>query len=345
MAGTILIDLEKAFDSVWHNGLLYKLSQFNFNEKLMLLILDMTSDSNFSTWDGQHFSSLTFKVIEGLPQGTITSPVLFDIYNSEILNLFDLNSGGNLIHSIAFADDLIIYTANSSPTVINTTLKQLAYQINRYYLDWNLKMNPSKCEYIIFRKTVNEIPFTKVKQPKNQEMNVTDPYTGIETTTPTKSTVEYLGVHLDHLLRLNIHHNVQLRKAINAYRAHHNIFHSTGLEGKAKVICYQRLIRPIIAYAAPIWWNTGPSVMEKFRKLERSCLRACTGLYRSAKTDYKEWINNKTIYSQANVSIFDCFTLKITRNYFSKLYTIGNTLLDALRPLEGAQFNRQAKSG
>lgn len=344
MVGAILIDLEKAFDSVWHNGLMFKLIQLNFNEKLTLLILDMISNTDFKTWDGKSFSTIKFKVAEGLPQGTVTSPTLFNIYNSEILNLFGLNSGNNT-HSIAFADDLIIYVADPSPSIINTKLKQLIDNINKHYQEWNLKMNPGKCEYITFRKTVNEISFKRVKELKNQTMSVRDPNTRIETPIPTKATVKYLGLHLDHLLRMNAHHNTQLIKARKAYRAHYNLFHSTGLDAKAKTICYQLLVRPILAYAAPVWWNMGPSVMEKFRKLERNCLRACTRLYKSEKTDFKHRINNKTLYNSAKITRFDCFTLKLTRNYYSKLYKIGNTLLDALRPPEGINLLRQAKSG
>lgn len=88
MVDAVLIDLEKAFDSVWHNGLIHKRRQHKFNEFLFFIILDMITDTQFITWDGANYSSLTFKIIEGLRQGTVTSPILFNIYNSEVLNLF-----------------------------------------------------------------------------------------------------------------------------------------------------------------------------------------------------------------------------------------------------------------
>lgn len=109
LVGGALLDLEKAFDSVWLNGLLYKLTQKNFPIWLVYTIWDMISDKTFVTWDGNNYSSEVFRIREGLQQGTDNrSPVLFNIFTSDILNLFNINCGGNL-SALAFADDLIVY--------------------------------------------------------------------------------------------------------------------------------------------------------------------------------------------------------------------------------------------
>ncbi|CAD6233982.1 GSCOCG00007445001-RA-CDS, partial [Cotesia congregata] len=76
---------------------------------------------------------------------------------------------------------------------------------------------------------------------------------------------------------------------------------------------------PIISYAAPIWWNVGPSVMEKYRKFERSCLKTCLGRYRSAESNYIKRLSNKEIYDLADIPRFDNFCLTLTRNYFSTI--------------------------
>ncbi|CAD6245424.1 GSCOCG00013698001-RA-CDS [Cotesia congregata] len=78
----LLIDLEKAFDSVWLNGLIYVLIILNFPTKLILLIYDMIHGKSFITWDGINFSTLVFNILEGLQQGTVTSPALFIIFTS-----------------------------------------------------------------------------------------------------------------------------------------------------------------------------------------------------------------------------------------------------------------------
>lgn len=94
-------------------------------------------------------------------------------------------------------------------------------------------------------------------------MSVIDQNAATEIPVLTNNTVNYLGVNIDHLLRLNEHHRIQLNKAKEVYRKHYNLFYSKGLQPKAKIICYQLSIRLIITYSAPLWWNTGPSVIEK----------------------------------------------------------------------------------
>ncbi|CAG5075429.1 Protein of unknown function [Cotesia congregata] len=103
-------------------------------------------------------------------------------------------------------------------------------------------------------------------------------------------------------------------------------------------------MRPILSYAAPIWWNTGASIMEKYRKLERSCLRSCLGLYKTAESDYKKCVDNKTLYNSASIPRFDIFILRLTRRYYSTLNQIDNIYLKNLKCLDWFQVQRMAKS-
>jgi hypothetical protein len=44
----VFLDIEKAFDTTWHNGLLYKLSKINFSASLIKLISFFLSNRKFS---------------------------------------------------------------------------------------------------------------------------------------------------------------------------------------------------------------------------------------------------------------------------------------------------------
>ena len=101
-----------------------------------------------------------------------------------------------------------------------------------------------------------------------------------KTTIPPKKLIKYLGVHLDYLLRGNKHIDIQARKSQIAFRANTRFFFNKNLTRRTNVILYLLLVRPILSYAAPIWWNINVSAMETLRKLERRCLRACLKLYR-----------------------------------------------------------------
>ena len=58
--------------------------------------------------DNTEEQSLRFYLKNELQQGTINSPILFNIYTSDLLKYFNLNSEPNK-KALAFADDLIIY--------------------------------------------------------------------------------------------------------------------------------------------------------------------------------------------------------------------------------------------
>ena len=76
----------------------------------------------------------------------------------------------------------------------------------------------------------------------------------------------------------------------------------------ATVICYLLLVRPILTYAAPIWWNISASCMEKFRRFERSCLRTAVNLYRNESGE--RTISNAVLYNKAQIPRIYCFILK-----------------------------------
>lgn len=345
LVGAALIDLEKAFDSVWLNGLLYKLHNFRFPQWLIYLIWDMISNKKFVTWDGSETSTVTFNISEGLQQGTVNSPVLFNIFTSSVINLFDLNTDNSNASSIAYADDLIVYIHGTRPTTIQNDLEQLVEKINHYYMTWNLRINPDKCETILFRKPVYYLSKDKREGWRNFHISTTLPGTNDKVRIPHRQVVKYLGVYLDHLLRGNIHLTIQRQKALAAFHANSRIFYNVHLTKRAKIILYLLLIRPIISYAAPIWWNSNVSAMEQLRAFERSCLRACLRLYRSTHSNYNHYVSNKTLYNTANVPRIDSFCVKLTRDYYSKLRTIRNAHINNLAIIDERTVSSQALSG
>ena len=87
----IYTDFEKAFDKIPHNGLLYKLQASALNKNLISWIQDFLNNrTQFVTVNGQY--SKLFKVLSGIPQGSVLGPILFLIY-IYINDLPDFRSG------------------------------------------------------------------------------------------------------------------------------------------------------------------------------------------------------------------------------------------------------------
>lgn len=311
--GAALIDLEKAFDSVWLEGLLYKLCQKKFPEYLILLIWDMIVGKNFFI-RGTDPDSLFF-LHHGVQQGSVTGPVLFNIFFSDLLLLYDLNKDDTLT-AVMFADDLIVQCADKNSSIVKTRLNEVCNNVNSYCKTWHLNTNISKCETILFRPPLVNISTKNKKNYKEFSVQILDTNTNTMISMPHKKTVKYLGIYLDELMRLVEHCKTQLTKAKNAFHTNSKLFFSSCLNTKAKTICYMLLIRPILTYGAPIWFNSSASTIEKMRSFERACLRAITGLHRTPESNYKKYHSNKVLYNAVDIPRIDVFIINLIRNFW-----------------------------
>ena len=79
----------------------------------------------------------------GLPQGSILSPVLFNVYLEEALKssrkLEDMRRRGDLL---AFADDMLV-TSNSQ-----SEIEMVVEELATLNTNWNLRLNKKKSEIL-----------------------------------------------------------------------------------------------------------------------------------------------------------------------------------------------------
>jgi retron-type reverse transcriptase len=75
----VFLDIEKAFDTTWHPGLLYKLSKLEFSINLIKLISSFLSQRKFKVSVEGEISSPR-EMQAGVPQVSVLSPILYNIY-------------------------------------------------------------------------------------------------------------------------------------------------------------------------------------------------------------------------------------------------------------------------
>ena len=130
----VFLDISKAFDKVWHEGLIFKLKQNGISGDLLQILSDFLSNRKQRVVLNGQNSSWT-NVHAGVPQGSILGPLLFLIYINDLAD--DLSSNVKL-----FADDTslfsVVHDVNASARELNDDLKK----INKWAFQWKMSFNP-----------------------------------------------------------------------------------------------------------------------------------------------------------------------------------------------------------
>ena len=139
-ADVIYLDYKKAFDSVVHNKLLYKLWAYGINGDLWSWIRAyLTNRIQFVSIYGQ--SSTFLPVVSGVPQGSLLGPLFYIIY---INDMFDTIK---VARPFTHADDTKLLMAIHD-SFDNVSLQEDLNQVCLWSNHWDLLLNPAKCCHI-----------------------------------------------------------------------------------------------------------------------------------------------------------------------------------------------------
>ena len=142
------LDVEKAFDSVWHNGLRYKIFQLDLPTKMTRWLFDFLVGHIMQVnINGFFFDQINPKA--GVPQGSVLSPLLFLIY---INNLPTPHHKQNSLSQ--FADDTAQWVFSLNIYFAAKCLQQDLLNLAMWCAKWRIKLNPDKTKVIIFSRSI-----------------------------------------------------------------------------------------------------------------------------------------------------------------------------------------------
>ena len=249
----VFCDISKAFDKVWHKGLLFKLRKIGINSNLLLWFESYLSNRQQQVVINGKASTL-LTIGAGVPQGSILGPLLFLIYINDLVD--DIDSCIKL-----FADDTSLYVIVDNEFEASVQLNKDLDTISSWANQWLVSFNPNKTEsMVISKRTVgdrhppllmNDVQIREVEHHK------------------------HLGVIISDNLSWNTHVEDIVKKASSRLNMMRRVKYLLDRYTLERV--YLSFIRPLLEYADSVWDNIPAYVNDTLENIQLEAARIATG--------------------------------------------------------------------
>ena len=299
----IFFDISKAFDKVWHNGLIHKLIKLNVPSYILKFIFDFLKDRKSRVCVGDSLSEF-FKILCSVPQGSVLGPLLFLIFINDI----PLNDSKHLSYSSLFADDLSKIFFYKKKGKVKGRIKGYLNSLVLWLFKWRLKMNTSKCCYTIFSGAGSknsdkfEMNFNKSKIPYNPNP-------------------VFLGVTFDEFLNFRIHTDnleKRARKRLNIIKIFsHKSWHLSQVTLKG---IYNAIIGSIFTYSFFAVARIAKTNLDRIQRVQNRAIRSIYRLEWTSPTNLIHSISNLQPIRERLIELGERYLKKaVSNNVYVKL--------------------------
>ena len=258
----VFFDIRKAFDQVWHRGLVAKLSAAGVSGSALAWFENFLSQRSQRTVVGRCFSDCAL-LHAGVPQGAILNPLLFILYMNDVSSTPEASL--NL-----FADNTSLYVTAKVEEQLQIKLSAAVQSLISWFDKWILSVNASKSALMVFRSKgmpVINLSCSVHGSPVSQV-----------------SSHKHLGIVFNDLLSWSDHTSYLVKK----------MSQRIGFLSRLRSILppltirhlYITCIRPLADYSCVAWSGIGKGDAGRLEKVQRRAARLITGLRQSSLTPH-----------------------------------------------------------
>ena len=232
------VDLKKAFDSVWHKGIFYKLENLGLHGNLLSLVKCIYKNTKCAVREGDRITQF-FSFRKGVRQGCPMSPLLFNLYINDVFEVINNSVDSPIyiknkqVNALMYADDLVILgqTENELQMCVENLLK--------YCQRWKLEINTKKTKCIVFNRG-NRLCKANISVNNKSIENV--------------KSIKYLGFTISakncNLGNTPVDLSIKAKRAIFALN---NRIKLSMLPTRLALKIFDTQISPILLYGAEVW--------------------------------------------------------------------------------------------
>ena len=264
----VAIDLSRAFDTVNHEILLKDVSELPLKQHLKrFLFAYLRGRQTYVEFRGA--KSKHKKMKQGVPQGGVLSPTLFNLYMSK------LPSPPGSIRIVTYADDSSVLNSGKHIDPICTQLNGYLDTLNNWFKERNLLISAPKSSATLFTTFSNEM---------SKEL----PIMVDNTTVPTVKNPTILGVTFDPTMTFKTH-AAKIRDKINKRT---NILKalagtSWGKDKETLLTTHKAISGSVLNYCAPVWTPTlSATAWTSLQASQNAAVRVATGCVKMTAVDH-----------------------------------------------------------
>lgn len=290
----IFLDISAAYDNVNIRTLSNVLLSLNIPSPIVKIIYNLCYVKVFNVYYNNSLNSPRIK-FSGLPQGSVLSPLLYNIYKFSFVDALPLN-----VKYLQYADDIVIYQTGQNSESISLSINKALDSILNWLDDHSLSLSTEKTKAMLFsrcRKRPNS--YIKIN---GLNINFSD-------------SVRFLGIELDSKINFKLHFNkvhVQCSKLLNILKYLKGT--KWGADPKILLMLYKSLIRSRLEYGSIIFSPANKVGLNRLDCIQSAALRICIGVLKSSPIS--------ALQVECNVPPLLCRRKFLANRFLSKILSI-----------------------